>query len=148
MLSFTHKATGKMYTAQVHERTGYYEATLPAGRYEMRYDGMVKEITVIAGSRYTYDGALYDVKTKVEVEGSHVTLRVAVRGESDLPVRVKTENLKGMDVSAIVPVEAGEGSMEFHAEIVDGKKPFVGIVIPNNDLRERVEFVDPRLANL
>ena len=148
VLSFTHKATGKMYTAQVHERTGYYEATLPAGRYEMRYDGMVKEITVIAGSRYTYDGALYDVKTKVEVEGSHVTLRVAVRGESDLPVRVKTENLKGMDVSAIVPVEAGEGSMEFHAEIVDGKKPFVGIVIPNNDLRERVEFVDPRLANL
>ena len=145
-LTFTHQATKKVYTASVHERTGYYELTLPAGKYEMRYDDMVKDITVISGSRYTFDGALYDVKAEAVLEGTHVTLTVTAKGECDIPVRIKTDNVTGMDVSAIVPIENGEGRMVFHGELIKADKPFVGLVIPNNDLSEKVEFSDPRLG--
>ena len=51
-----------------------------------------------------------------------------------------------MDVSAIVPIENGEGRMVFHGELIKADKPFVGLVIPNNDLSEKVEFSDPRLG--
>ena len=145
-LTFTHQATKKVYTASVHERTGYYELTLPAGKYEMRYDDMVKDITVISGSRYTFDGALYDVKAEAVLEGTHVTLTVTAKGECDIPIRIKTDNVTGMDVSAIVPIENGEGRMVFHGELIKADKPFVGLVIPNNDLSEKVEFSDPRLG--
>ena len=145
-LTFTHQATKKVYAAPVHERTGYYELTLPAGKYEMRYDDMVKDITVISGNRYTFDGALYDVKAEAVLEGTHVTLTVTAKGECDIPIRIKTDNVTGMDVSAIVPIENGEGRMVFHGELTEANKPFVGLVIPNNDLSEKVEFSDPRLG--
>ena len=145
-LTFTHQATKKVYAAPVHERTGYYELTLPAGKYKMRYDDMVKDITVISGNRYTFDGALYDVKAEAVLEGTHVTLTVTAKGECDIPIRIKTDNVTGMDVSAIVPIENGEGRMVFHGELTEANKPFVGLVIPNNDLSEKVEFSDPRLG--
>ncbi|MCI5924238.1 MAG: hypothetical protein SOR38_08930, partial [Oscillospiraceae bacterium] len=64
----------------------------------------------------------------------------------DIPIRIKTDNVTGMDVSAIVPIENGEGRMVFHGELTEANKPFVGLVIPNNDLSEKVEFSDPRLG--
>lgn len=146
VLTFQNKKYGKTYTAFPHPRTGYYSITLPAGEYLMRYDDMEKSITVVSGKQYTIDGALFDVQASAAVSGKKVTVTVDIKAETDMPIKVMTDNITGMEHNFVVPVANGKGRIAFEGELIDEAKPFVALIVPNNDLAERVEVSDPRLA--
>lgn len=145
VLTFKHVKTGKTYTALPHCRTGFYEIELPAGQYEMNYGDMTRKLTVISGKTYELDGALYALDVTAAADKGKVTVTVYAKGEHDLPVEIKTDNLKGIDAKTVIVMKNGEGELTLTGEIINPKKPYVGIVIPNGNLGDKIEFLDERL---
>lgn len=139
---FKNKFTKKEYQALPHSKTGYFEINLPAGEYNVVYGGASREMTIISGGKYELNGALYSLKADVSKCGKKAKIAVKVCGIADLKVNLRAFNLKGLDENLEIKVTDGIGEATVEAEIIDEKAPIVGLVIPENDYQNRVEFTD------
>lgn len=145
VLTCTNVVSQKAYTVVPHVRTGYYELTLPAGTYRMQYESEEKTITVVSGKQYAIDGPLCDVSASAVRSGKDVTITISVTASYDLPITIRTDNVSGLESSYTVSVENGKGTLVLHAVLENEQKPFVGLVLPNGNLDERVAFTDDRI---
>lgn len=136
---FTHKKTGKEYTAAVHPRTGWFTITLPSGEYTAKYANSIKNITVISGKDYTIDGKLYDLSATCEQNGEQVTIQITLQGEYDMPYELRAYNLKGFEPKGIIKVNNNKGTVTVTAQIENMAEPFSAIVIPCGDIANKVE---------
>lgn len=140
-LTFTNKANGAAIETYTHPRTGYYNVTLPAGEYEMAYEGKTRKLTVISGKHYEIDGILCDITVSSVYADGKVTVTVCTNSDTDVPVKLLAENMTGICGEAVIPAN---DALTLTGELVDSAKPYVGLVIPNGNLAEKVEFVDER----
>ena len=146
-LLFKHYVTRKVYAVTPHPHTGWFELELPAGRYEMVYGNSSRRITLISGREYQFNGAIYSMEVSSYKEGGVVTLTVRVKGESDLPIEIQADNVEGLDKKTTVILQKGEGEITFTGRIINPRKPYVGVVIPNGCRGDQAEFIDEFLKH-
>ena len=137
-VTFTSKATGKVFETYTHPRTGYFAISLPSGAYTVAYNGRERELTVLSGKRYALDGALSELIVSTEKCGSTVTVSITANSETDINAVIKAENLCGICGEITVP--AGQ-TVTVTGEIKNAAVPFVGLVIPNGNLAEAKEIL-------
>jgi hypothetical protein len=140
-ITFTNETTGGSFAVLPHARTGYYEITLPAGNYRMRYAGASRALTVVAGKAYRIDGALYDLTVRSSVKGSTFTLTLCLTGERDLPVEIRVSGVSGIAPRHVLTVADGKASLTLAGTLADVSIPYVGLVIPDGNLADAVEFM-------
>lgn len=141
-LRFTSQQTGKCYAVMPHPRTGWFEIELPAGNYQLVYDGFSRPFTCISGKSYTLDGALYSVEAEITAaDGGEYLLKLTAHGAADLPVEVRTDNLDGIAGLYSVEVRNGEGVLTLRGKVQNPKKPVIGVVIPNGNQSDMKEFM-------
>ncbi len=138
-LSFT-RESGERYTVTTHARTGFYEITLPAGRYRMRCGEGCRTLTVVSGKQYQIDGTLTDLSVKTSRDGKKVTLTLQSNGKESLAVSLRAFNLSGLPEQVEV-----NGSLTLTGELIDEKQPYLGLALPNGSLADKVEWLDPRV---
>jgi len=138
-ISFKHKLSGKIFVADVHERTGYFNIELPSGGYEISHAKKVKNMNIISGNSYSIDGELYDLNAKYQQNGNEVTITATLCGNHSLPIELKAYNLAFSDKNVIIEVENGCGKATIKAKLINPEEPFTCIVLPNGKLSERVE---------
>ena len=100
------------------------------------------DLTIVNGKEYVLDGAIYDLKADAKANGDTVKLTLRLNGDQDLPVEIKVSNITGMNGAYIVPAN---GELTLEGKFVNAKVPYVGLVIPNGNLGDKVEFIDERL---
>ncbi len=143
-IRFVHLLNGKSYEVLPHTRTGFYEIDLPAGNYTMSYGEISRALTVINGRVYEIDGALYALEISTEEKDGSVILTVNASGEQDLPIEIKAENLSGVSGQTVLKMENGKGSVQLSGKVENPKKPYFGILIPNGNLGDKVEFTNSK----
>jgi hypothetical protein len=143
---FVHKATGRRTVSEVHPRTGYFYANLPAGYYDMTYNGIVKGITVVNGKRYLFDGPFFGINMHVNQEGADVTIQVDVRANKPMTLLFNAENLSGYEQKIHIVPNKGKESAVIRGKIDNPKKPWVGLITSRDNPGDKYEVLDKRLT--
>jgi hypothetical protein len=136
---FTRRDTGNRQAAAVHPKTGYFTASLPAGYYSMAYGGAEKDITVINGKLYFFEGPLSGIDIKTSQQGHEVTIRITIPDERETVWLLKAENLHGFD-------DEISGSAVIQAAITEPGKPWAGLLINKSNPGDRYEILDRRFG--
>ena len=137
-VTFTSKATGRVFETYTHPRTGYFAITLPSGEYTVAYNGRERSLTVLSGKRYALDGALSELIVCTERNGDTVTVTVTANSEQDICAEVRAKNLSGIGGNITIP--AGE-TITLTGSVIDPAVPYVGVVIPNGNFAEAKEIL-------
>ncbi len=132
------RESGERYAVTTHARTGYYEITLPAGRYRMRCGEDCRTLTVVSGKQYQIDGALTDLSVKAVRDGRRVT--ITLTASDSLAVSLRAFNVAGLPQQVEV-----SGSVTLCGELIDEKQPYIGLALPNGSLADKAEWIDERL---
>lgn len=131
---FTNTLSGKEYRFTPCTETGLLHCGLPSGNYVVEYDGRRKHMALLAAQSYTLTAPLADYAVESRKDGNQVTITLNTSGEGPVTLEYKAENLKLTGPSSVT---LGE-SVTFTAEIVDPKKPYLAIIVPNGDIEERL----------
>lgn len=138
---FSHIASGKV----VKSRPGKLALNLPAGRYEVRYGGQRRQISLADGvnRKLILDPALalHMELTDSEIGASRAKLSLRLRGTGRhaLSYRVWNASLSN-GPQQIDLANTGDQHLKLEVAILDQTKPWLVLVIPNQKLDERLEF--------
>lgn len=144
---FRHFASGAEYTAQPDQRSGFYEISLPAGRYRMSYGDFARELTVVTGRDYHIDADGTALTAQTEVSGGTFRLTLTASAREDISVELRFFNISGLDGIYRIPISDGAGEFRIEGTIENRKKPYVGVVTPNGNTDDRIEILDERLLS-
>lgn len=141
-ISWTHRTTGKRYSAKPDPISGQYRMELPSGRYTMAYGGSSRPLTVVNHGKYRLDGELYRLTHRMEHRGRQVTIAIELAGRDSLTVQLRESGLLGLPEQ--VTLKAGK-ALHLSAEQTEEDRPFVVLLIPEGNMTDRQELLDERL---
>lgn len=141
-ISWTHRTTGKRYSAKPDPISGQYRMELPSGRYTMAYGGSSRPLTVVNHGKYRLDGELYRLTHRMEHRGRQVTIAIELAGRDSLTVQLRESGLLGLPEQ--VTPKAGK-ALHLSAEQTEEDRPFVVLLIPEGNMTDRQELLDERL---
>jgi predicted DNA-binding transcriptional regulator len=107
----------------------------------MHYNGIAKDITVVSGKRYYFDGPFFGLKINVTQNGNDVAIHLEVACDTPVKLNFIAENLKivkGID-------EEIQGSGVLQCEIISPKKPWVGVIYSAENPGDKIEVMDGRI---
>ena len=122
-VTFTHKATGRIYTAQGDTDFGTYKMEIPSGEYKAWCCGKYASLTFVSGKTYKLPEDFVDFCSYAERIGDLVTLRLNGCGKDAALIQLSTHNLADLPKQVMV-----EGEMTFTARILDKNEPIVILV--------------------
>lgn len=144
LIRFTHKATGKEYTAFPQSHSGAYEIELPAGLYTMEALGKTRDVTIVTNRTLLLDD-VYDLSVSATREGTSLLLTLSSTAERALPVVLRISGVNGIPEQVVIP--AG-GKLNLYGTLEQPNRPYVGLLIPENNDSDRREFLDDRLVQM
>ena len=125
------------------DEKGEFHTELAAGRYEISYNNLNKELTLLPGRDYKLDFSNsldYSVSTK-DLDHGGIEITVSASGKG----KVKFE-LRGFNVSIGHPVQTVQLTgnkqevLRWKAEVSSANKPWIAVVIANDDLSTKKEI--------
>ncbi len=123
--------------------TGYYSIKLPFGVYEMFQEGGISRTVEVANNTVTrIDGTLYDLSACAEVSGSEAKLKISLKGDAPVKVRIRTASAPSMEQE--VEIAPGE-ECEITGALTDPARLFVALLVPEGNTGDCVEVLDPRM---
>ena len=132
---FTNRMTGRAYRFTPCRETGYLRATVPAGDYTVSYDGKVKNATYLPNKCYRLENAMAGFTMDEKRDGGKIVVTIHTSGEGSAELAVKCENMRA-DAS-VKAVTLGE-DVTVTCEVIDPKKPWLALFIPNGNLDEKL----------
>jgi len=147
IVSFIHKATGARKDVDLHPRTGYFETTLPAGRYAMTCGQVSRNLTVVSGNHYTFEDTLCGIETKVAQSGKDVAIELTVHASEPVTLLLRAFNLSGYPREIhVVPDSENCFKATVAATMDQPGVPWVGVIAPANNPTDAHEALDARFV--
>ncbi|MCL2499679.1 MAG: glycoside hydrolase family 9 protein [Defluviitaleaceae bacterium] len=135
-VKFINTLSKQVYSLEPEYKTGKVSLPLPAGRYEIEYRSVKVNKTFVAAKKYELNG-LMGFETRFEKDGDKVVITVKANGDRQISLCPKSSNL------VLDPSNApDETTFVYSGRIIDGKKPWSVLFIPNGDIREAFDVYE------
>ena len=110
----------------------------------MQANGRSRELTVVTNRALVVD-EIYALKIKAALQGSSLSLKITSDAGRELPVRILVSGASGIPERAVLPVE---GELRLEGTLDSANRPYVGVLIPEDNHGDRYEFLDERLTHM
>ncbi len=154
---FREKMTGEAFYSSATEDPDFGESDirLPEGRYNLDQGSAHTSLTVLRGGNYSVDmrsDRFLDFKvTSDDLGNGEVEVRVMAEGAGKHKFSLSTDNLivkRQVSDDGITPsldgqeidLTSGKQEVVWHAHVVSSKTPWVGVVVPDDNLSDRREI--------
>jgi hypothetical protein len=135
-LCFKNTLSGQVYSHEPEYKTGKVSCEIPAGRYEVSYNGVTVGKTLIASKHYEWD-SLISCVAEYKTEEDKITISVSGGcDESDITLLAKAYNISFDQMEQTV--KTGETAV-FTGHREDDSKPWVALFVPNGDINAAAE---------
>lgn len=132
---FCNTVTGKKFRI-VSEETGAFSAVLPAGRYEVSYQGTTRKMELVPAKCYQIKMPFAALEAVTERQGDALCVTLKTSGMGKLPLSVRSENVKW---DAPSEIKLGE-TVTFTGRILDACRPYLAVIVPDGDLDNKIEI--------
>lgn len=132
---FCNTVTGKKFRI-VSEETGAFSAVLPAGRYEVSYQGTTRKMELVPAKCYQIKMPFAALEAVTERQGDALCVTLKTSGTGKLPLSVRSENVKW---DAPSEIKLGE-TVTFTGRILDACRPYLAVIVPDGDLDNKIEI--------
>jgi hypothetical protein len=146
ILEFKDNATGQLIVVKPDLAGSRFRAMLPEGNYVISCTGEKLNRTFLPGAAYQLDlrpGHLLDFQVSHEKIGSgEIAIKVSARGKGNHTFNLRVENLKLSPITQEMRLQPGSmGNLTWHGSIDSPDRPWVAVVVPDDDLAQRKEVM-------
>lgn len=142
-VSLVEKITGETKEIIIPAGKKSCPVKLPEGNYKAQYNGMEKEFALLPGQNYVLDTKepyTYSVSNETIAPGK-IRINITVQGKGRVQFDMRGWNIQaGKKIQNTVLLEDKAVKLVWEATIIDSKKPWVAVIIPDGQLKEMKEI--------
>ena len=147
-IQFIEPRTKKRITIKPASKSGDFACYLPEGRYQVVQDDRILNVVLLPNSVSRLDlrqGLQISVDSQTEPSGKTI-VRLELEGTGMHWFKIRTHNLKiNADSQQVVTLQPGKKkNLEWSGEMLSLNRPWIAIIVPNDDLDQRVEISGKR----
>jgi hypothetical protein len=147
ILEFKDTATGQPIMVKPDMANSHFRAMLPEGNYVVSCNGEKLNRTFLPGAAYQLDlrpSHLLDFQVVQEKIGTkEIVIMLSARGKGNHKFSLRVENLKLSPLTQELRLQPGiVGNLTWHGSIDSPDRPWVAVVVPDDDLAQRKEVMD------
>ena len=144
-VNFIEKTTGRILSVNA-ENNGKFRLFIPEGKYKVRSDNQQTRLIALPGGSYYLDlRDSYTLDLFIEAEtkdDGEVTIKLNAKGEGTHSFEIRTENLNIDQTKRKITLSSCNLEIiEWNAEIQSTDKPWVAVIVPNNNIERRMEVI-------
>ena len=134
-LVFCNPLTNRKYRIESAD-TGAFSAVLPAGKYEVSYQGVIRKMELVPAKTYTLRFPFAGIDAEAVQTAATVTVTVKTSGAGSTSLEARCENIE-----LCVPecVALGE-TITLTGRILDEKRPYLAVLLLNGDVENKAEI--------